>query len=267
MARYAIGDIQGCLPALKGLLKAIAFNPDRDQLWLVGDLICRGDDSLGTLRYLYQRRASLRVVLGNHDLHLLAHRAGAVASKPKPDIATILAAADGNTLCDWLQQQPLVIADKGDDVVMSHAGIPPMWSVGRALQLGREVSAALHSESAGQFFQSMYGNKPALWRDDLSGYDRLRCITNYLTRMRCLTADGALELKFKGAPQDAPAGLLPWYKLPPVKRRKRSLIFGHWAALGGLFNDPIHIGMDTACVWGGPLSALDLDSGELTQYQ
>ncbi len=266
MARYAIGDIQGCLPALKGLLKALAFDEYTDELWLVGDVVSRGDDSLGTLRYLYGRRRCIRMVLGNHDLHLLAHRAGAVPGDPKPDIQRILDAEDGDKLCDWLQSQPLLIADKGDDIALVHAGIPPQWSLRKARALAREVEVALHGESAGHYFSGMYGDTPALWRDSLSGKARLRCITNYLTRMRCLRADGSLDLKFTGSRADIPKGLYPWFTLKPVKKRKRNVVFGHWAALGGLFDDTVHIGLDTGCVWGGVLTAVDLDSGELTHY-
>ncbi len=267
MARYAIGDIQGCLPALKGLLAELCFDSDTDELWLVGDLIARGDDSLATLRYLYKRRHAIRMVLGNHDLHLLAHRAGTAPSRPKADLQRILDAPDCDRLCDWLQQQPLLIADPGDDIAMAHAGIPPQWNFREAALRAREVEHALQGERAGKFFASMYGDTPALWRDDLSGKARLRCITNHFTRMRCMTRDCTLDLKFTGARNDIPRGLYPWFELPGSRKRSRSVVFGHWAALGGVFDDTIYIGLDTGCVWGGYLSAVDLDSRELTQYR
>lgn len=266
MSRYAVGDLQGCLDPLKTLLDQVNFDPSADQLWLVGDLINRGPQSLDTLRFIYSLRQSCRVVLGNHDLSLLALKHG--VSSPKvlakgkqdPDLVEIVAAADADQLCDWLIQQPLVIRDEAEDYLMVHAGIPWFWSSDTALALSKEVQAVLRSAKAIDFFKAMYGNKPKCWRNDLTGYPRLRTITNYFTRMRCLEHDGSLDMGFKAAPEDAPAHLNPWYSQTPTNPRKETIIFGHWAALNGNTNKQNAIGLDTGCVWGNCMTLFDMDN-------
>lgn len=260
MSAYAIGDIQGCYQSLKSLLEKIHFDPQEDQLWLVGDLINRGPDSLATLRYLYSIRHAIKIVLGNHDLHFIAAHYG-LRKKGKLDtLDELLAAPDCQLLVDWLAQQPLVYHDPTLQITMVHAGIPPHWSLSEALNYSAEVQSVLAGNQRQEFLASMYGNQPAIWSDDLQGMDRLRLITNYFTRMRFCSADGELELITKEDASAAPEGYAPWFSHAHRKTAGQALVFGHWAALQGKINLPNLYALDTGCVWGGSLTAMDLVS-------
>jgi len=259
MSTYVIGDIQGCRRALENLLDRIAFRPGSDRLVLCGDLVARGHDSLGTLRLLYQHRDHVDSVLGNHDLHLLALAAGkAPAKKKDADLQAILDAGDGPVLLDWLRHMPLALALPDFACLVSHAGLPPGWSPEQALARSAEVEAALQGPDSAGFFANMYGNEPTGWDDNLRGYARLRVITNYLTRMRFVDADGHMELHTKGEAGGAPAGYMPWFDHPDCQPAVR-VLFGHWAALDGHTGHPAAIALDTGCVWGGKLTALRLE--------
>lgn len=269
MATYALGDLQGCYRELMQLLEQIGFS-DSDHLWFTGDLVNRGPDSLECLRFVKRLGARAVTVLGNHDLHLLAlHHSG--SRKVHPTLTPVFSAPDRDELLHWLQQQPLLHDDKALGYVMTHAGIPHIWSLKTARALAAELEAVLRGEKASRFFDGMYGNQPDLWRDDLKGQERLRAITNYLTRMRFITPQGRLEFSASGAPDNAPAGFFPWFELSPSKPFKRIQLSGHWAALGHHRNERM-ISLDTGCVWGNALSALRLDDGLLfsqpcTAYQ
>jgi bis(5'-nucleosyl)-tetraphosphatase (symmetrical) len=264
MARYAIGDIQGCYHSLLHLLDQLDFQPGRDSLWLVGDLINRGTGSLEVLRWVYTHRDHVRVVLGNHDLHAIA-----VAHDIRPPhrfdtLTALFAAEDGSSLLTWLRQQPLMVLE--DDFAMLHAGLYPQWTLPQARALAAEVEAVLQSADYLSFLQQMYGNQPAAWDDRLTGIDRLRAITNALTRMRLLDDTGAMEFAFKGEVQDIPAGYQPWFKVATRQsaQAKQTILFGHWSALGLYQGDGV-IALDTGCLWGRQLSAYALDSGDVTQ--
>lgn len=263
MSVYAVGDVQGCLRPLKCLLEQAAFDPNHDQLWLVGDLVNRGPQSLETLRFLYQMRHAVTCVLGNHDLHLLAvaHR---IENLKKGDTLTeILEAPDRNELLDWLRQQKLVHHDAERQVTMVHAGIPPQWNLAKALRRAGEVEAVLRDDARlPLYLDGMYGNQPAKWDKSLTGVTRLRVITNYFTRMRFCTADGTLDLTSKEGAGSAPAGFAPWFSHAQRKMRGQRIIFGHWAALEGRCDEPGISALDTGCVWGGCMTLLNVDSGE-----
>lgn len=259
MATYAIGDIQGCYDALQCLLEKIAFNPELDRLWLVGDLINRGPDSLATLRFLYSIRDSVEFVLGNHDLHFLAVAYGLRKKSQSDTLDTLLAAPDRQLLMDWLIQGKLLHSDEKLGYTMVHAGIPPMWSLHQAQAHAREVEAVLQSRYCRDFFANMYGNSPNRWKNKLIGMERLRMITNYFTRMRFCTDDGLLELQTKESMAAAPLGFAPWFTHTERKTRDDKIIFGHWAALEGKANWPNIYALDTGCVWGGALTALRLE--------
>ena len=261
MATYAIGDIQGCLPQLKCLLKKISFNKKKDTLWLAGDLINRGSDCLGTLRYLYNLRKNIVCVLGNHDLHLLAVAYGKKSINETDTFGPILKAHDCDTLLNWLRQQPLVHHDSSLGFTMVHAGIPPKWSIKKSLKLSQEVESYLQSKNFIEFLNGMYGNEPSGWSKDLYGIERLRVITNYFTRMRFCNDDGELELQTKSA--DAPKGFSPWFKISNRITANDKIIFGHWAALDGNTKQKNIYPIDTGCVWGGSLSALRLEDEKL----
>ncbi len=259
MATYAIGDIQGCYESLQCLLEKIAFNPQLDRLWLVGDLINRGPDSLATLRFLFSIRDSVDFVLGNHDLHFLAVAYSLRKKSQSDTLDSLLAAADRQQLMDWLIQGKLIHSDEKLGYSMVHAGIPPQWNLLQAKAHAREVEAILQSRYCRDFLATMYGNQPNAWKNKLIGNDRLRLITNYFTRMRFCTSDGDLELETKESIAFAPVGFLPWFAHENRKTRDEKIIFGHWAALEGNVNLPNIYALDTGCVWGGSLTALRLE--------
>lgn len=263
MATYAVGDLQGCLKPLQCLLQRVAFDPAKDRLWLVGDLVNRGPESLATLRFLYQMRNALTCVLGNHDLHLLAVASNIERLKKSDTLQEVLDATDRAELLDWLRRQKLLHYDAERDIVLVHAGIPPQWSLHKALRRAAEVEEALLDDARFPLFlDGMYGNEPAKWDKDLHGVTRLRVITNYFTRMRFCTADGTLDLKSKEGVGSAPPGYAPWFSYKQRKTRGQKIIFGHWAALEGRCEEPGLFALDTGCVWGGAMTLLNIDSGE-----
>lgn len=262
MATYAIGDIQGCFTSLTHLLEQIGFNATRDRLWLVGDLINRGPDSLAVLRWAKQHDQALSVVLGNHDLHTLAVAEGFVEAHRHDTLQQLLVAPDRDELLAWLRGCHMAYAD--DDYLMVHAGVLPQWSATQAVSLAREVEAVLRGEHYRDFFAHMYGNHPNHWQDDLTGMGRLRVITNALTRLRVCTAEGAMDFRFKGELPDIPAGMIPWFEMPGRQSVDTTLVFGHWSALGLLVRDRL-IALDTGCLWGGQLTAMRLEDRRVFQ--
>ena len=262
MARYAIGDIQGCHRELRELLALIGFSAARDRLWLVGDLVNRGPGSLEVLRDVIAMGDAATTVLGNHDFHLLTVAAGHRAPHRGDTLDAILAAPDRAALIDWLQRRPLCVRE-GDDLLV-HAGLLPMWSADRAVGLSREVEATLAGPDAARFLSVLYGDEPATWRDDLTGDDRLRAIVNAFTRMRFCTPDGTMELREKRGPAFTPEGYAPWFLQPARQSAGVRVVCGHWSTLG-LRMTPNMMMLDSGCLWGGPLTAVDLESGRLYQ--
>ncbi len=262
MATYAIGDIQGCYHAFMALLVRIQFDAKRDKLWLVGDLINRGSGSLEVLCWCYQHQESLKVVLGNHDLHALAVAHGLKAAHRGDTLQTILDASDAPELLTWLRQQPLMLVE--NDYVMVHAGLLPQWTIEQAAGLAREVEQTLQAEGYLDFLTNMYGNMPNAWNDDLTDMDRLRVITNAMTRMRVCTARGEMEFAFKGELKDVPQGYMPWFDVPARQSSEATIICGHWSALGLRQRKSI-VALDTGCLWGGKLTAMCLETKTITQ--
>lgn len=262
MSHYVIGDVQGCFDELQALLRHIHFNKESDRLWVTGDLVNRGPQSLEVLRFFKALGDSHKIVLGNHDLHLLAVAFDVAQPRAEDTFDAILAAPDRKELIDWLRHRSLLHHDKELNCVMTHAGIAPVWTLPQARELALEVEAVLHGDTPDFFLKAMYGNLPEQWRDNLAGMERLRCITNYLTRMRFCYADGRLDLSYKGEIAGKPADLYPWFELPsriPIKER---ILFGHWAALNGKTGLPDVYALDTGCVWGNHLTALRLEDGK-----
>ena len=262
MAIYAAGDVQGCYTELMQLLEKIQFDASHDQLWLAGDLVNRGPDSLAVLRLVKSLGDSAITVLGNHDLHLLAVTEGVAALHPGDTLDEILHAPDRDELMFWLRNQKLLHAE--NDVVLVHAGLLPSWTVNLAMQLASEAEQALRGNQYVELLAHMYGNQPNHWRDDLVGYDRLRVIINAFTRLRICTADGEMEFKFKGEVKDIPQGCRPWFDVPQRENADATIIFGHWSALGLLRQEKI-IALDTGCLWGGALTAIRLEDWEIFQ--
>jgi len=256
MAVYAIGDIQGCFNELQGLLDQINFDPHQDKLWFAGDLVNRGPDSLETLRFLH--RLNVVTVLGNHDLHLLATAHIPKYRKHKDTLEQVMHAPDGAELMEWLRHQPLLHHDTGTGYTLIHAGLPPQWDLDKARHCAAEVEQVLRGGNYIEFFDAMYGNHPVQWSDDLQGWDRLRFITNCLTRLRYCDSNGRLALEQKGPPGSQPRHLKPWFKWKQRKSRGMNILFGHWSTLGPYDKKGIHA-LDTGCLWGGALTALRLD--------
>jgi len=256
VTRYAIGDVQGCDQELRTLLARLKFSADRDRLWFVGDLVNRGPGSLATLRLVRDLDDNAVVVLGNHDLHLLAVAYGAHRRRRSDTLDAVLAAPDREALLEWLMMRPLAHLE-GQDLMM-HAGVVPQWSAARTLALAAEVSCALRHEPRA-LLEHMYGDEPQRWDERLSGVERLRFIINVLTRLRLCTADGRVDISIKGPPPPPPSALRPWFEHPQRASRDVRVIFGHWSALG-LVVRPGVLGLDSGCVWGGELTAADLDS-------
>jgi len=264
LTTYAVGDLQGCLEPLKCLLQRVAFNPSRDCLWLVGDLVNRGPQSLESLRFVRDLGSSAITVLGNHDLHLLASAYSIERLKKSDTLRPILDAPDRNDLIDWLRRQKIIHYDEKRDMTMVHAGIPPQWTISKALKRAAEVEEALRDDATLlPFLDGMYGNQPAKWSKELHGVPRLRLITNYFTRMRFCKADGTLDLEAKEGIETAPAGFAPWFSHTNRKTRGRKIIFGHWAALEGRCEEPNVFALDTGCVWGNEMTLMNLDNGEM----
>lgn len=256
MSTYLIGDIHGCYDELKALLSQVDFHPSTDQLWLTGDLVARGPRSLEVLRLVRDLGDAVRLVLGNHDLHLLAVYAGISFNKPKDRITTLLEAPDADELINWLRRQPVLQVDEEKQLVMAHAGITPQWDIATARVCAREVEAILSSDSYPLFLDSMYGDMPNNWLPELSGLARLRFSANALTRMRFCFPNGQLDMISKDEPDSAPPPLRPWFMIPGSVAEHYSIAFGHWASLEGK-GTPVGIyALDTGCCWGGDLTML-----------
>ena len=263
MATYAIGDIQGCYDSLQALLARCAFDPATDRLWLVGDLVNRGPQSLTTLRFIRSLGDAAVTVLGNHDLYLLMVAEGGAKFRGKDDtLQEILDAPDCDELLYWLRHQPLCYTD--GEYCMVHAGLLPQWTAARARELSCEVESALQGPNFREFILNLWGSEPAGWSDDLAGWPRLRVIVNAMTRMRFCTLDGIMEFKVKGKLSNAPAGHLPWFDLPDRQSRDAVLVTGHWSALG-LKVEPNFLALDSGCLWGGHLTAVRLEDRAVFQ--
>jgi bis(5'-nucleosyl)-tetraphosphatase (symmetrical) len=259
MAVYAIGDIQGCCDEFEQLLDLLHFDPTQDQLWLTGDLVNRGPRSLDTLRLVKSLGPSAITVLGNHDLHLLAIAFDNKTRRTKDTLDTILTAPDRDELLHWLRQQPLLHHDTQLNRTLIHAGLPPQWTLAQAKACARELELILQDpHQASELFKHMYGDTPDRWSDDLQGMDRLRFITNCLTRLRVCTADGSLRLKEKNVPTQLALGLYPWFQAPNRQTTNDRIICGHWSALGFHQADNV-LALDTGCIWGGTLCGIRID--------
>ena len=262
MATYAIGDIQGCFHSLQSLLKKIQFNPVSDKLCLVGDLINRGAGSLEVLRWMFEHQSSIVTVLGNHDLHTLVVAEGFVSAHRSDTIQALLDAPDVEELLTWLRHQPLLHFEH--DHLIVHAGLLPQWTATQAQSLAGEVHRALRADNYREFLKHMYGNQPAQWDDALTGWDRLRVITNAMTRLRICSQTGEMEFKFKGELVNRPDGYAPWFEISGRASADTPIIFGHWSALGLHIANNVYA-LDTGCLWGGNLTALRLEDKTVFQ--
>jgi len=264
MALYLIGDVQGCNDALGHLMEKLQFSPSRDTMFLLGDLVNRGPDSLGVLRRVMALGSSAQCLLGNHDLHLLAMHLGLHPLKPGDTVQDILQAPDRDALMHWLRHQSMALLQ--GDTLMVHAGVLPQWTVSQTLQLAAEVEGVLRSNDWASFIAQMYGNQPARWYDELQGIERLRVVVNALTRLRFCTPEGDMEFAHHRGLEETPPGYLPWFDVPGRQTAQHTVAFGHWSALKPLQRADV-LELDTGCVWGGCLSALQLHARGPGQHQ
>ena len=264
MAIYAIGDIQGCYSSLMRLLDKLQFTPENDTLWIAGDLVNRGEDSLATLRLLKSLTGSLIAVLGNHDISLIAIHYGLLKSNPTID--PIFQAHDRDELIDWLCQHPLLHVDETQKICMAHAGVPPSWTIAQAQRYSLEIQHQLQQKDKKAWLKKVYGDKPNKWsKAQHNENDRHRYIINAFTRMRFLTAKNGLNFKQKTSPRKHKhKDLIPWYDFTKRNNKDYCILFGHWASLGYYQGNNV-IALDTGCVWGGRLTAIQLDSPTKTR--
>lgn len=267
MAVYAIGDIHGCMKALSELLEAISWQPGTDALWFVGDLVNGGPDSLAVLRWMVAHKEHVTVVLGNHDLHMLAVADGVKQARKSDTFQDIFDAPDKEDLLDWLRRRPMM--HRQGNHVMVHAGLLPPWTMEEAQGLARDIESVLRGPQKGRvaFFDAMYGNEPRRWRGDLMGADRLRLGINAMTRMRIVgEVDLALEFDFKGELGDVPEGYVAWFDAARPAQQGLTVLCGHWSALGLVMREDL-IALDTGCVWGRHLTAVRIEDRQIFQVQ
>ena len=256
MATYIVGDVHGCFDELQQLLKLVNFNDQQDELWLTGDLVTRGPKSLETIRFMKELGDAGKIVLGNHDLHLLAIYQGIHPNNSKDRLTPIFDAPDCDELLTWLRHQPLLLRHPEFDFIMVHAGISPQWSIKQAEARAKEIELKLQAPGYKQLLKDMYGSLPHSWSDDLKGINRMRFILNVFTQMRYCFANGDLEFKNKLAPEKTNnLALKPWFEIDSLDK-SNPIIFGHWAALMGKINKENIYGLDTGCVWGNFLTML-----------
>jgi len=265
---YVIGDVQGCFEALKALLKEIQFDAEQDFIWFAGDLVARGENSIAALRFIKKlaEQGAAATVLGNHDLTLLAYARGIKPVKEKDNVRDVIDAIDSDDLIDWLRKQPMCLFPN-EQTILTHAGIPNIWSAEKTAQLAQEVEAIIaHDdfEVLDDFLKEMFGKEPALWSDQLQGHERIRCIVNYLTRMRLTDTEGRLEYSFKDALDDPmPEGFKPWFEFESQAAKSHQILFGHWAALNGKTISNKIQNVDGGCVWGNQLMAFRLEDQQM----
>lgn len=268
MATYAIGDIQGCGSQLRRLVDRVRFEPGRDRLWFVGDLVNRGRESAAVLRFIKGLGSSATTVLGNHDLHLLAVASGVLPPHRKDTFHDVLTAPDRDDLLHWLRHRPLLHHEQ--PVLLLHAGLLPQWTASQAVGLAREVEEVLRSADCQDFLTHLYkvgyssNDGPRQWSDDLAGMERWTVVTNALTKLRICSPEGRMKLAFKGPPEAAPPGFLPWFDIPERKSADATVAFGHWAALG-LRMEPHLLALDSGCVYGRYLTAVRLGDRQVFQ--
>jgi len=258
MTIYAIGDVQGCYEQLQALLQQLQVDYQQDTLWFTGDLVNRGPHSAEVVRFVKSLGECAVTVLGNHDLHLLAVAYGHQPEKKDDSLQSILSAPDRQELLDWIRTRPLLHHDAQRKITLIHAGLAPQWSLDDAIACAREVESALRSDNFNEFLAAMYGNEPDRWDPGLTQWERLRFIVNCFTRLRYVNGNGKLKLKVKGAPGTQPKGYVPWFQAPDRQSAQAKFIFGHWSTLGFYMAANV-IALDTGCLWGGRLTAINID--------
>lgn len=264
MTAYAIGDVQGCYNELRTLLDQIQFDVAKDEVWLTGDLVNRGPDSLEVLRFVKNLGHSAKTILGNHDLHLLGVREGIRNSSSDDTLNRVLNAPDCEALLDWLRKRPLLHHDMTRNLCMVHAGLPPQWSLIDAKNNAREIHDLLSGAEYQNYLDQFFGRPVTHWDEDLSDTERHLYTVSCLTRMRYCTPDGGIDTQEKGPP-NIQTNLIPWFDFPRPKWHGARFVVGHWASLGVHLTRQV-IAIDSGCVWGAKLTAVNLDRHFELQY-
>ncbi len=263
MATYVIGDVHGCYQSLQKLLKKINFDPNNDLLWFVGDIINRGPESLKTLEFVISLGDSAKMILGNHEFHLLSAYAGLQKFKDKTDtLIPILNHPNVKEMIDWLRHKPLIVQDKSTNSIMVHAGIPPQWSIKKALKKAKKVERVLQDDNWQQYIKEhCFGNVPNYWSKNLSSWEKIRYTINACARMRYCDANGVLDFELKMHPDQNPHKdtLQPWFSWQNRKSYDTEIYFGHWSTIGVLDAYNVHA-IDTGCLWDGMLSAYNIEN-------
>ena len=262
MAVWAIGNIQGCNDALQKLLEKISFDPSLDTLWIAGDLVNRGPKSLEVLEYLYSIKESVVIVLGNHDIALIASYYG--IKKSNESIDPILQSPHVKKLIEWLREQKFLHVDYGLGYCMSHAGISPEFDLGMALEYSKRVEERLQRDDVVIWLTQMFKHGVERFDHNASAIDIDRYIVSSFIRMRFCHKDHRLDFDQKGTPTEAlkKKGLKPWFECHNRKDVDLKIIFGHWSTLG-FYHDEHVLSLDTGCLWGGELTAARIDSDEV----
>jgi len=283
MANYLVGDLQGCYRELVALMAQASFDRQIDVLYVAGDLVARGPDSLATLRFIKSLGNNAKIVLGNHDLHLLAVHAGIKKVKSSDRLAELLAAPDIDELMNWLASQPLIqsipisqssptnsirvttpesnacnASPETNFAYMTHAGISPQWTLSEALTEAKVVHSKLSSSDRVSWLTRMYGESPNCWQQAKTETEKFRYSVNALTRMRYCFIDGSLEFTQKDSPETIEnKNIFPWYQLSQTVKTT-TWFFGHWASLMGRSSHDNVYALDTGCVWGNHLTMIRL---------
>ncbi|CAL4319728.1 symmetrical bis(5'-nucleosyl)-tetraphosphatase [Buchnera aphidicola] len=255
MSNYFVGDVHGCYKELKLLLEQVKFNPSKDVLWLSGDLVSRGPDSLSVLQYIFSLEKSAKIVLGNHDLNLLLIHSGLRKHTKKDNLTKLLKSSDLDELIRWLRNQPLLRVEEEKKILISHAGISPQWNIETAKKCAKECKLLLKKKNYFNILNSIRGDYPNYWKDKLTGIFRFRFSVNVLTRMRYCYLDGSLEMNSKENPSFIKKKIKPWYEIKnPAISENYKVFFGHWSTLSGTKTPDWVIPLDTGCCWGGGLT-------------
>jgi len=262
MATWVIGDVHGCWLTLERLLQRIAWQPDRDELWFVGDLVNRGPSSLEVLRWAFDNRERIEMVLGNHDLHLLSVAAGVRDAKKGDTLQEVLMAPDRDDLLNWLRTRPLI--HRFGPFVMVHAGLMPEWNIERTCALAETAADRLAGPENGTFLRCLSKGRTRGERAGNEDDRQLAAAVAAMTRIRMVDGDGGARLGFNGAPRDAPPEWRPWFDASAVRRQGYAVVFGHWAMLGYHREHDVAC-VDSGCVYGGGLTALRLRDGRVVR--
>jgi len=260
MADYIVGDVQGCITSLKNLLTKINFSCDSDRLFFLGDVVNRGENNLETMKFILSHQDNFEMVLGNHDIHLIACHFDSKKIKKSDNFVDILDSQIRDKIIEYLLNKSLSIAL--DESILVHAGIPPIWSKDDVFYYSEHIKSRMKSSNSQNFINSIYSNKPNKFNDSLTMIEKTTYAINALTRMRFCSKDGEIEYETKGNFDHNPSGYKAWFLHKNEKLENIDIFFGHWSALKNC-NQPKRYHLDTGCVWGNKLTAIRFEDKQI----